>query len=520
VRDYRVQLRGSRAVILWSVYLIVLIAFVMITYSNAVHQQIQSVVAAQRELQQFYNQVMSLMGVVIMLIAPALTATAVVAERQRKSLDLVFSAPVSPKYFLVGKMISSYRYVWMLLVLSLPITAACVVLGGATWSEVLVSYALLSIHALIYTSIAILFSTLAQKPVGAVVWSYIGVIAYCWIAFSVFALPAQVYSGLMFGRGSNEVPFCVGLNPFAIVQAAPTFTVIFGHHIPNWILTFVVALLFCRLMLLGAASVLSPYGSAETKSLRLHGLIYIFLFALGLAAAQAPTWMIMSSMSSSSGGFPGSAGPGPTSFGSDAEIYAGRTLLAMLMPLIIVLPFATCFGMDLEKKFWPDGAFSLRHMLKGTPSGALPYLFAIVLAGAAGIRTYAAIAGIAMGYRFVIVVFFALAFFFAAWAVGRLTSAMQSGLRQARTLHFTFLMLATVLPLPFLSLLDPTSYSSPEVTIWDVFLLRPLFSSGDKTDIALLHGTILLVIGLILTISSERIAKSRYAGMGLQYGRT
>src|SRR3954454_12638649 len=85
VRDYRVQLRGNRAVILWAVYLIVLIGFGMLTYSAAASQQQMSVVEAQRSLNNFYNQVMYLLSAVMVLIAPALTATAVIAERQRKS---------------------------------------------------------------------------------------------------------------------------------------------------------------------------------------------------------------------------------------------------------------------------------------------------------------------------------------------------------------------------------------------------------------------------------------------------
>src|ERR1044072_9677517 len=112
-----------------------------------------SMTDAQHPLKGFYNKIIYLLSTVMWLVAPALTATAIVSERQRKSLDLVFSAPVSPKYYLVGKMLSSYRYVWMLLVLSLPVTAACVVLGGAVWSEGLAAYGLLSLPGVIYTAI-------------------------------------------------------------------------------------------------------------------------------------------------------------------------------------------------------------------------------------------------------------------------------------------------------------------------------------------------------------------------------
>lgn len=516
VRDYRVQLRGNRAVILWAVYLLVLIGFGMMTYTAAAGREEMSVVEAQSSLQNFYQQIMALLSTMVMLIAPALTATAIVAERQRRSLDLVFSAPVTPKYYLVGKMISGYRYIWMLLVLSLPVTAACVVLGGASWSEVLASYGLMSLHGIIYTSIALLFSTLAQKPVGAIVWSYIGVIAYVALSSGI-AEPLAFSSSMMMGRPqTNEMSFVVGLGPYAIFRAASTYTALAGYHVPNWLMTAGFTLLFSKLMLLGAGSSLSPFGSRETKSLRIHGLVYLFFLALGLSAALGATLVIAAPMARvvASGGTP--AGPTP---GVDYELFFSRLFLGTILPLIIVLPFISCFGTDLEKKFWPDGLLSFRKMLTATPAGGLPYVLALVLAAAAGVGTLSFWVPGLLGARFLAHVYYGLALFFACWSVGRLTSAMNNGLRYARTLQFTILLLVLAVPIPFLSIADPDGLLSSAPSIWDAYILRPLVGSGDKSGLALLYGTVLIVIGLLVVLWSERLAKTRYSRVGLSYGR-
>src|SRR5579885_1647378 len=184
-RDYRAQLRGNRAIILWTVYLIVLIGLAMIVYSMSVEAGVTSVARAQATLQDFYQAVMMILGFMVILVAPALAATTIVMERERRSLDLVFSAPVRPKTLLVGKMISAYRYTWMLLVLSLPITAVCVVMGGATWLEVLFAYALLSLHAMLYSAVALAISAIASKPTGALVWTYIAVGLYSGFAGAI-----------------------------------------------------------------------------------------------------------------------------------------------------------------------------------------------------------------------------------------------------------------------------------------------------------------------------------------------
>jgi len=486
----------------------------MFTYYGAASQDRISVVQAQRSLQSLYGAIMVLLGIMIALIAPALTATAVVAERQRKSLDLVFSAPVSPKYYLVGKLISSYRYVWMLLVLSLPVTAACVVLGGASWSEVLVSYLLMSIHGLIYSTIGLLFSTLARKPMGAIVWSYLTVFCVYWpLSAALGAMPDAMLMGPR-GASINELPFVVCLNPFTIQNSAPTYTVISGYHVPNWLLTAGVVLLFSKIMLLGAASVLSSYGSAETKSLRIHGLIYASIASFGMAVSLGSALSMVGSFTTSA-----TAGtPSAPSF--SPELQFSRAFVLLLSTLAVVLPFITCYGTDLEKKFWPDGLFDLRRVFMATPSGGLPYIFALSLSVAGGMACYRLINAAFVGSIFLEYVFYGIALAFFCWSLGRLTSSLNNGLRYARTLQLTLIIFVFVLPIPFLYIADPFGAGSTEFSIWDLYLLRPVFSSNDRSTHAAVLGIVFLVVGLVVAKWSEAIAKRKYRRAGLSYDGT
>src|SRR5436853_6142561 len=96
-RDYRAQLRGNRAIILWTIYLFLLIGIGMLNYLDSAGGQTMSVVEAQSRLQQFYQIVMAILGAMVAVVAPALAATTIVVERERHSLDLILSAPVRPK---------------------------------------------------------------------------------------------------------------------------------------------------------------------------------------------------------------------------------------------------------------------------------------------------------------------------------------------------------------------------------------------------------------------------------------
>ena len=462
-RDYRVQLRGNRPILLWGLYLVVLIGFTMLFYSNAAGRGESSIVIIQNELKGVYQAIMILLAAVILLVSPALTAGSVVMERQRRSLDLVFSAPVSTKYYLVGKVLSSYRYVWMLLVLALPVTAACVVLGGATWSDVIAAYIILSFNALVYTAIAMLFSTLAQKPVAAVVWSYAATIGYSIITGVVGT--ATLASSFM-GAPTQEALFIGTLNPFPVVQTAPTFTMIGNTEVPNWVLGGIVSILFCKILVLAAASAMSGYGSKETISVRIHGILYAFLVAALSALATGS----------------------PTSIGPSGDAFFVDVIFAVTVaPLAILSIFMTCYGDDGERRYWRDGLFRIRMMLVGTPSGALPYILSIIAAAYAGYFCPYSLSSSIFDGPTLAFAFWLTSFMMFMWALGRASSSLTKSLRSARTLHFAFIVLLVILPAPFFAMTSVGGTPS-----WELYILAPMTGPASYSA-AVLYGVLMLI---------------------------
>lgn len=490
VRDFRVQLRGNRSVLLFGTYLLVLIVSALLVYSESVRFGVLSVVDAQRRLGDFYQTILLLLGGAISLITPALSATAIVAERQRQSLDLVFSAPVSPRYYLVGKMISSYRYTWMLLILSLPVTAACVVLGGASWSDVLGAYVLLSFHGLILTSLALLVSSFATKPVSAIIWGYAAAAGYL-IPATALAASTYSFSALDIGRVANEAPFYSALSPFFVFNVSDTVTRIAGFDVPNWILAAGVALLISKLCLLGAGSILRPWGGKETAGLRIHGLVYAAAIALYAGSATASSLV-------------------PSDYG----FAYGVMLCWGLMPLILVLPTLTCYGFDAERRLVPNGVFKLSAIFDGTPAGALPYILALLTAVSAALLAGAYLgSGRLLGLEVApyIAFSFGLTGFF--WAVGRYASSALIGVRAARIVQFASFLVLCVLPVPFLMAVAAAEFDRPGMTVWDLYLLRPIvgtelqFRSGN----ALVIGLLMAFVALLVSAAAEANLKRRLA---------
>jgi hypothetical protein len=498
-RDYRAQLRGSRAIVLWTIYLMALISIGMLNYASSVTSGEVSIVEAQRSLQDFYRLIMYLLAGMVVLVAPALAATAIVIEKERRSLDLVFSAPVKPKSLLVGKMISAYRYTWMLLVLALPITAVCVVLGGATWSEVLATYALLSLHALLYSAIGLTISSIANKPVGALVWTYIAIGIYSSIAGTITGISA--FSGF-YGRTTNEVPFTIALSPFFVVEAAGTHTTMLGVAVPNWILFAIYVLFLTRLLLLGAASSLSPFNSWETKNLRITAAVscggLAFLFG----------YLYFESIGSYARGYsPGY--PGSTAYTPNLDLIAANILAFVPFVMLVALPFISCSGTDGERKFLPNGMFSFKEGIRGTPAGALPFMLLIILCTAVGVCIANWMFASAMpGEIFLSTLAWSAGFWVFCWSLGRWASATSFELKSARTLHLASLIVLLGLPIPFLAIVD----SEQSTPLWALYPMYPLFMQGDDHSMArAAMGSALLAIGAIIAYSSYRKLRAKAA---------
>ncbi len=483
-RDFRAQLRGNKALWLWTVYLVLLLIFSMVAYDGITSNRGHSISAVQSSLRDYYQATMMMLAGAVCLITPSLTAGSIVVERQRKSLDLLFSAPVSLRGLLVGKVISSYRYTWMLLVLSIPLTSVAVVMGGATWADVLEAYLDLSFAGLVLTSIGLLISALCESVGAAVVWTYLASILYLYITA---ALGAVGLSGAYVFARSNEMTFLPSLNPFMVTMSAPTHTTLFGAQIPNFLLAGLAALLISRIFLLGAASTLSHFGSRETVSLRVHVFIYLFIVMLSMGFAFGR----------------GLSGP----------MAAGIVAVCVCSVMFVFMPHLLCYVKDGGRKYGYDGPNRWSGVLSGARSGSLYYVLLLCLSMMMGLAGAIAIAGNQYtivgisesqfhGLSDVLVCLmnigaWSVGFFFMLWGLARGISSRARSLKMARAGLIGAIIVLFGLPIPVLSMFtlrndyDNSGYSS---NVWALHLMYPF--SVDHLKYAPIYAVVMVGIGL------------------------
>lgn len=491
VRDFRAQLRGTRPILFWSIYLGLLILFVILAYSNVVAQGSQSVTVVQNQLKSFYTSILWMLEVMIALVAPVIVVMSIQSEIQRKSIDLVSTSPVTPKYFLIGKVVSGYRYVVMLIFLSLPITAAAVVLGGATYGEVIISYLMMAMHGLLYIAISLPIAVVSQKVVPAVIYSYIA----CW-AYALFAsigAAEHLASSYMMG-GNSEAPFYTLLAPGMLYVPVDAHTRLNAWEVPNWIIACAVILVLVRFMLVAAGSAMTRRGSAETKSLRIHGIVLAAVLTAIAGYSQFASSGIISAVTSGSG--------------ADPAQYLGIFYTVISLVLIFVVPFLSAWSYTDENKHRPFGVFDIRQIFTGAPEGGLPYLL-LLLATIFGVGTWVwSKSGGTFDASVATYMLWLSGCWVFLWSVGWLASSFsKSGAGTAKKSHIAFIVMLGLLPWPFLGIVSTTSGAQ-----WDeVFKIYPF--AGFLYDSLQLDTVVFMVFelwvaALALTIWAETRRKN------------
>jgi len=174
-KDLKTKMRGWRTPVLLSLYLLLLAAVLCIffiandqLYNRYGYSEFNPRIAVNA-----YNVIALFQFGLLMLIVPALTATAISGERERQTLDLMLCSDISVWSVILGKLVVSIAHIMFLVIASLPVLGMVFLFGGITFGEILLLFLFYLITALMVASLGIFMSALFRKNVTAIVTTYI-----------------------------------------------------------------------------------------------------------------------------------------------------------------------------------------------------------------------------------------------------------------------------------------------------------------------------------------------------------
>lgn len=121
---------------------------------------------------QLYGFVATLEFMLLMFIMPALTSGSISGERERQTLELLFTTRMSSKDIVLGKLLSAVEQLMVLVVSSLPIVCLTFVYGSIDVIDLAVLALCFVIVAFFTGGIGILFSALIRKSTFSNVCTY------------------------------------------------------------------------------------------------------------------------------------------------------------------------------------------------------------------------------------------------------------------------------------------------------------------------------------------------------------
>lgn len=211
LKELRGRMRGSRAFLVMTLYLIVMAALMTLVYlaltagSGGV-----SGASARNAGKGVFAAIVAVELFLVVFIGPAFTAGAISGERERQTLDLLRTTLLPANSFVWGKLVSSLSYVILLLIVSIPLQSIAFLLGGLTVTELAISQSVILVAAIAYALFALFCSASLGSTLAATIATLSGMF------FITVGLPTVVLAVVL-----SVSPF-VGASgtPSALTQAA------------------------------------------------------------------------------------------------------------------------------------------------------------------------------------------------------------------------------------------------------------------------------------------------------------
>jgi ABC-2 type transport system permease protein len=150
----------------------------------------------------------------VIFVAPALTAGAISAEREHQTYDLLRTTLLSALSLVTGKLTSALSFLILLLFVGFPLLSLAYLLGGVSIEEVLIAFILLVVSAIAFCAIGLFISSFTRRVLVSTVLSYISA------NLVIFGVPIFIYISLLFlfGMISSSV-YNLPTNQYAILEA-------------------------------------------------------------------------------------------------------------------------------------------------------------------------------------------------------------------------------------------------------------------------------------------------------------
>ncbi len=201
-KELRVRMRSWRSLLTITLYLTALAVIGVGTVRYLRDQGRNTGLEAASIGPQVFGALAEFQIILLVFVAPALTAGAIAGEKERQTFDLLLTTRLSAFSIVIGKLVMSLAYLLLLLLMSLPLFALAFLFGGINPGQLLLTFLVMSMTALAIGSLSLLIGTLIRKVQIATVVSYV-------LAFGL-VLGTGIFANILYSPPPPASPGSVG----------------------------------------------------------------------------------------------------------------------------------------------------------------------------------------------------------------------------------------------------------------------------------------------------------------------
>lgn len=170
----------------------------------------------------FFNTFMLVQFLVVVIVTPAYTATAIAEEKEKRTLEFLLATDLSDREIVLGMMAARLANLLLLVLTGLPILSLFEFLGGVDPNLVLAGFVTTGMTVLSLGSMSILISVLARTALSALVQSYLWVLLYLFcFGFCSFPILSAMYGYIAAtAPAPGAAPGTGGISPVYIYVSA------------------------------------------------------------------------------------------------------------------------------------------------------------------------------------------------------------------------------------------------------------------------------------------------------------
>jgi ABC-2 type transport system permease protein len=175
VKELRGRMRGARAFVVLTIYLLLLSCFTSVIYyaysaSTSGPGSGSSMAYLGKVV---FSSVVIIEIFMVAFITPAFTVGAISGEKERQTYELLRTTLLPAYKVVFGKFSSALTYMFLLVLAAVPLESLAFVLGGVEIEELALALVILLVAAFFFAAVGLFFSSLVRSTLASTILSYV-----------------------------------------------------------------------------------------------------------------------------------------------------------------------------------------------------------------------------------------------------------------------------------------------------------------------------------------------------------